>query len=412
MTTYRYKAKDAQGNIVESTIEAESRQEVLTMLRAKGLTTISLTSTANEPTEPKKKKVRAPKKGGFQVTRITLTDMTVFCRQLSISVNAGVPLRESLESIHEDMDNPSMKHVLGKVISNLHKGLSFSDALALHPKVFTPIFIGLVKAAEESGALAQTLDQLAFYLERTEQLQRKIKSIMAYPAFVAGFFVLVCLIMALGILPKFQEIFSGYGSKLPKITQVVFGINQFFIDHAWYFLGVIIAIVVAISLYRRSPRGRKHTDAILLKIPFFGTCLQKFIIARFCRSLSIMVKGGVPIAHAFEVTASVTGNKVLEEALLKCREQIIAGAGIASSIEDQDLFPRLLIRMISVGEDSGKLPEVLEKVSDVYENQVEGSILISTALAEPIVICVFGVLVLILVISIYMPIFTVATSMR
>ncbi|MFC1467998.1 type II secretion system F family protein [Verrucomicrobiota bacterium] len=412
MTTYRYKAKDAQGGIVESTIEAESRQEVLSMLRAKGLTTISLISNADENTDPKNKKTRSPKKRGLHVARVTLTDMTIFCRQLSISVNAGVPLRESLESIHEDMDNPTMKRVLGDVLAGLHRGSSFSDALALHPKIFTPIFVGLVKAAEESGALAQTLDQLAFYLERTEKLQRKIKSIMAYPAFVAGFFVVVCLVMALAILPRFQEIFSGYGSNLPKLTQIVFGINQFFIDNVWYILGTIIALVVALILYRRSPKGRRHTDAIILKVPFFGTCLQKFIIARFCRSLSIMVKGGVPIAHAFEVTAAVTGNKVLEEALMTCREQIIAGAGIASSIEDQKLFPRLLIRMIAVGEDSGKLPEVLEKVSDVYENQVEGSIMVSTALAEPIVICVFGVLVLVLVASIYLPIFTVATRMR
>jgi type IV pilus assembly protein PilC len=165
-------------------------------------------------------------------------------------------------------------------------------------------------------------------------------------------------------------------------------------------------------LYRRSPKGRRHTDAIILKLPFFGDCLQKFIIARFCRSLSIMIKGGVPIAHAIEITAAVTGNKVIEEALLSCRAQIIAGAGIAESIENQKLFPRLLIRMIAVGEDTGKLPEVLEKVSDVYENQVEGSILVSTALAEPILICVFGLGVLVLIISIYLPIFTVATRMR
>lgn len=412
MTTYRYKAKDAQGSIVESTIEAESRQEVLSMLRAKGLTTISLINTGTSGSSSKQKKEKSGTQKKVHLSHVTLTDMTIFCRQLSISVNAGVPLRESLESIHEDMDNPTMKTVLGNVVSALHKGLSFSDALSLHPKIFTPIFIGLVKAAEESGALAQTLDQLAFYLERSESLQRKIKSIMAYPAFVAGFFIIVCLIMTLAILPKFQDIFSGYGSKLPKLTRTIFSLNQFFIDNAWIIFGLILAALLGLVLYRNSAKGRKHTDAIILKIPFFGTCLQKFIIARFCRSLSIMVKGGVPIAHAIEVTAAVTGNKVLEEALMKCRDQIISGAGIANSIQDQELFPRLLIRMISVGEDSGKLPEVLEKVSDVYENQVEGSILVSTAMAEPIVICVFGLMVLVLVISIYLPIFSVATNMR
>lgn len=411
MTTYRYKAKDAQGRIVESTVEADSRQEVLSMLRAKGLTTLGLAGTSDDRNGGKKKQRSAPKIV-IQVARVTLADMTVFCRQLAISVNAGVPLRESLESIHEDMDNPTMKNVLGSVIDGLHKGLSFSDTLSMHPKVFTPIFVGLIKAAEESGALAQTLEQLAFYLERTEQLQRKIKTILAYPAFVAGFFVIVCLIMALVILPKFQSIFSGYGSNLPNITKMVFAVNQFIIDYIWLIFGAHVALIAGVILYRKSPRGRRHTDAIILKIPFFGTCLQKFIIARFCRSLSIMVKGGVPIAHAFEVTATVTGNQVLEESLLRCREQIIAGAGIAASIEDQELFPRLLIRMISVGEDAGKLPEVLEKVSDVYENQVEGAILVSTAMAEPIVICVFGIMVLVLVVSIYMPIFSVATQMR
>jgi type IV pilus assembly protein PilC len=411
MTTYTYKAKDSQGSIVESTIQAESRQEVLSMLRAKGLTTINLEECDNRSGDSKKKKERGPKKSIIE-PRVRLTDITIFCRSLSISVNAGVPLRESLESIHEDMDNPGLKKVLGDIVNGLHKGLAFSDTLALHPKVFTPIFVGLIRAAEESGALALTLAQLSFYLERTEKLQRKIKTIMAYPAFIAGFFVIVCLLMALVILPKFQDIFGGFGSELPPLTQFVFSLNQFFLDNAWLFLGGTIALVVGFNLYRKTPTGHRKTDALMLKIPFLGTCLQKFIIARFCRSLSIMVKGGVPIAHALEVTSAVTGNKVLEEALLKCRDQIIAGGGIAKSLDSQELFPRLLIRMLSVGEEAGQLPEVLEKVSDVYEDQVEGSIMVSTAMAEPIIICVFGVLVLVLVISIYMPIFTVATRMR
>jgi type II secretory pathway component PulF len=411
MTTYKYKAKDSQGSVVESTIQAESRQEVLSMLRSKGLTTISLEENETDNGESKKKKVRGPRKP-IMSPRVRLPDITVFCRSLSISVNAGVPLRESLESIHEDMDNPALKKVLSDVVDGLHKGQAFSDTLAVHPKVFTPIFVGLIRAAEESGALALTLGQLAFYLERTEKLQRKIKSIMAYPAFVAGFFAVVCLLMALVILPKFQEIFGGFGSDLPPLTRFVFGLNQFFIDNAWVFFGVLIALVIGYKFYRKTPKGHRQTDAFMLKIPFFGTCLQKFIIARFCRSLSIMVKGGVPIAHAIEVTAAVTGNTVLEDALLRCREQIIAGGGIAKSLDSQELFPRLLIRMLSVGEEAGQLPEVLEKVSDVYEDQVEGSIMVSTAMAEPIVICVFGALVLVLVISIYMPIFTVATKMR
>lgn len=412
MTSYSYKAIDTRGGTVESSLDAESRQEVLALLRAKGLTPISLAKIKKAAGSKRKSIPTKHKRVRFHRAHISLTDLTIFCRQLSISVNAGLPLRGALESIHDDMDNPTMKRVLNHIISSLYKGLSFSDALVMHPKTFTSIFVGLVKAAEESGALAQTLDQLAFYLERTEKLQRKIQTLLAYPAFVSFFFVIVCLLMSLAILPRFEKIFSGYGSSLPKLTRIVFGINQFFIDNFAYITGGILILIVGCILYRKSPNGHRRTDALLLKIPFFGVCLQQFIIARFCRSLAIMIKGGVPIAHAIEVTATVTGNKVLEEALLTCRKQIIAGSGIANSIQEQELFPRLLVRMISVGEEAGQLPEVLEKVSDVYENQVEGSVIISTALAEPIIICVFGLMVLVLIVSIYLPIFTVATKMN
>ena len=416
MAAYTYIAKNDRGKVVESTLDARSRIDALSALKERELTVINLTHVKDKSAEPisksKARRLRSRKRRSYSSALISLTDRAIFCRQLSVSVSSGVPLREALESIAEDVEVPTLKKVLDYVIDDLHDGQSFSEALSTHAKVFSPLFVALVRAAEESGSLPQVLEHLSFYLERSDKLARKIKSITAYPMFVAVFFCVVCVIMTLFVLPQFQDIFLGFDTELPTLTKVVFGVNAWVIQNIVLLIVGLVGAVAAFALFRRSAFGRYQLDKIKLRLPFFGNCFRKFAIARYCRNLAIMLRGGVPVATAIEIASDVCENQVLQRSLLAIKDNIIAGSDFSSSLAREKEFPRMVVRMVGVGEESGRLPEVLEKVSDVYEDQVEGSIMVATALFEPIIICFFGVMILLLVLAIYMPVFTVGAGVN
>lgn len=256
--------------------------------------------------------------------------------------------------------------------------------------------------------MATTLAHLSDSMERRERLIRKIKGITAYPVFIGAFFILICGIMTIFVLPKFEESLKGIGGQLPALTRIVFGVNRFMLDNLPAIFVTMMGLIAAFILFRRTPGGRVHLDRVKLKVPLFGPCLKKISIARFCQNLAIMVNGGVPITQAIEIAADICGNSILRSALLNARERIIAGSDISASLEQERVFPALVTRMVSVGEASGRLPDVLEQVSSAYEDQVEGDIMIVTALMEPVLICFFGAFILILVLAIYLPVFTMS----
>ncbi len=422
MAAFSYIAKTKDGEEVRSSLEASNRLEALETLRKKGLTVIDLFSA-----EPKKSAPSvAPKKSAPMnaapeakkrrtlsfTSNVKMTDLAIFCRQLAISVNAGVPLRDAIEGIGMELEHPVLKRVSGEMVSQLHDGQSFSEVVASHPKIFNEMFYGLIKVAEEAGKLPDTLTQLADYLERADRLQRHIKAMAAYPIFIGVFFVIVCLIMTLFILPQFTDIFGGFGADLPFFTRLVFSVNDFFVNNfLLIFLGTI-AVVTGVVFYGRTESGAYRKDWLKLNMPYAGGCLKKYILARFCRSLSIMVNSGVPISNALEICADATGNQLIKRNVMGVREMIMTGNRIAASLEKTGIFPGLIVRMVSVGEDSGQLPEVLDNVSDLYEDQVEVSIMTSMALFEPLIICVFGAFILMIVLAIYLPIFTVSMSVK
>jgi type II secretory pathway component PulF len=419
MATFNYIAKNKDGQDIRSTIEAPSRLEALELLRKKGLTVVDLVGT--ESGKPKKivsksgkKKSDRTKKAKFSLFsgKVKMGDLSIFCRQLAISVTAGVPLRDALETIGEDLEQPQLQHAVQDIVAQLNDGKNFSEAAASHPKVFNVMFCGLIKVAEESGKLPETLKQLAEYLERTDKLQRRIKAMSAYPMFIGGFFIIVCLIMTLFILPQFTDIFSGFGSALPPFTLFVFGVNQFFVDHIIEIFIVVIITTAALVFYGRTEKGAYRKDKLKLAMPYAGDLIMKYVLARFCRSLSIMVHSGVPISTALEICGEAAGNMVIERTIGAVREKIITGHRISQSLTESGIFPGLVTRMVSVGEDSGQLPEVLEKVSELYEDQVETSIMTTMALFEPVIICVFGGFVLVLIMAIYLPIFTVGSAVN
>lgn len=409
MPDYRYSAKDSGGREVGGVYSASSRFDALSQLHGRGLT---VTDISDEGVGVGGlEKVKVPVKKSFIMGRITMSEKAIFCRQLSISVSAGIPLLESLESIAADFENAAFRRVLERVLKKLDDGAPFSQAIAGESKVFDRLFVALIRTAEEAGSLTETLNYLANSMEKNDRLARKIKSILAYPMFIGGFFVLISAILTIFVLPQFQEIFAGYGNNLPKLTRVVFAFNTFLIHNTlWIFLGVAGAIMLGI-MYGATPFGRLQIDGLVVRLPVVGDIVRKLAVSRFCRNFGIMMAGGVSVATAIEIAAEVLGNKVMEASMKSTRDRIMAGNSIASSL-DKKVFPRLVARMVGVGESSGRLPEVLTKVADVYEDQVEGTILVAISLLEPIIIAVFGGLILLLVMAIYLPVFSSAGSVR
>ena len=411
MPTYEYTARDSRGRIARGVVEAASRLGALTKLQGEHLTATGLTEVGAEKAGPKIEELAPVPKKRSLFARVTTSDKAIFCRQLAVSVSSGIPLRESLDGVMSDMDNLVMKQVLQRVIQRLTDGLPFSQAIDVEPQVFDRLFVSLIKAAEESGSMSETLEYLAGNIEKADRLARKVRSIMAYPIFIAGFFVVISLIMTLFVLPRFQAIFASYGSDLPGLTRFVLGVNGFIIRHSLLIFAGLAGIVAGVVMYVRTPKGRFQWDTLMLKTPLVGSIARKIAVSRFARNMGMMIRGGVSAATAMEIAAEILGNKVLEATLIRAHQRVISGSDIASSL-DASVFPCLVIRMVAVGESSGRLPEVMEKVADVYDDQVEGSILVATALFEPIAISVFGAVVLVLVLSIYLPIFTMASHMR
>jgi type IV pilus assembly protein PilC len=409
MPDYRYSAKDSSGREVAGVYSSASRFEALSQLHDRGLT---VTDISDEGVGVGGLEVvKVPVKKGVSFGGISMAEKAIFCRQLSISVSAGIPLLESLESIAADLENGAFRRVLERVLKKLDDGAPFSQAIAGEPKVFDRLFVSLIRTAEEAGSLTETLNYLAISMEKNDRLARKIKSIMAYPMFIGGFFVLISGIMTVFVLPQFQDIFAGYGNNLPKLTRMVFAFNTFLIHNTlWIFLGIVATIVLG-TMYAATPVGRLQIDGLVMRLPIFGDIVRKLAVSRFCRNFGIMMAGGVPVATAIEIAAEVLGNKVMEASMKSTRNKIMAGNSIASSL-DKKVFPRLVARMVGVGESSGRLPEVLTKVADVYEDQVEGTIMVSISLLEPIIIAVFGGLILLLVMAIYLPVFSSAGSIR
>jgi type IV pilus assembly protein PilC len=420
MALFNYIAKNKEGQEIRSTVEAGTRLEALEALRKKGLTVVDLFSSVKKttvreaaPADGKAKKASPKTKTSLSFSsRVKMTDLAVFCRQLAISVNAGVPLRDAIEGIGMELEQPVLKRASEDIVKQLHDGTSFSQAVANHPKVFNAMFCGLVKVAEESGKLPTTLAQLAGYLERADRLQRRIKAMAAYPIFIGIFFILVCMIMTLFILPQFTDVFAGLGAELPPFTKMVFSANDFLVKNFFAIFAGVVVLTVALVLYGRTPSGSYRKDKVKLAMPYAGGCLKKYILARFCRSLAIMVHSGVPISNALEICAESTGNQVIMKNVMGVRDLIMTGNRIAASLEKAGIFPGLIVRMVGVGEDSGQLPEVLDNVSDLYEDQVEVSVMTSMALFEPLVICVFGAFILVLILAIYMPIFTISMNVK
>ncbi len=403
MPIYQYIALNrASGQKINGSIDAASEGAGVAVLKERGLLVTSI----------KTKKAKGAAKRGGRGRRIGIDDLVIFCRQLATIVNAGLPLIEGLNILGEQMENATFRKIVKQIEKDVEGGDTLTDSLARHPKVFSGLFVNLVKAGEASGMLDEILAQLALYLEKASSLQRKVKSAMIYPSVVMTVAVAVVTILMVFVIPVFEKIFQGFGAKLPTPTLVLLAISHFIRDYWYVLVGVIFAVGFLINRYLKTERGRYQFDAMLLRLPILGTLFRKVAVAKFSRTFSTLLRAGVNILVALEIVAKTAGNKVVERAIDNMRSSIKEGESVAGPLKESGVFPPMVTRMIDIGERTGALDEMLTKIADFYEDQVDTAVAGLTQMLEPFILVFLGVIVGGILIAMYMPMFKITTVIK
>jgi len=352
------------------------------------------------------RKQRQGRKGG----KVNAADISVFARQLATMLAAGIPLVQAFEIVGNGNDKPAMQKLILDIKADVEGGTSLHEALAKHPLYFDDLFVNLVEAGEQAGALESLLDKVATYKEKTEALKKKVKKALFYPAAVMAVAVIVTIVLLVFVIPQFEALYKGFGADLPAFTQFVIGVSKF-VQHDGIFLAFVVGGVVWSFFYfkKRSRAMREFLDRLALKVPIIGPILNKAAIARYARTLSTMFSAGVPLVEALDSVAGATGNIVYENAVLRMRDEVATGQRLQRSMEQTGLFPNMVNQMIAVGEESGSLDEMSAKVATFYEAEVDNAVDAMSSLLEPLIMVVLGVLVGGLVIAMYLPIFKLAS---
>ena len=398
MPFFIYKAKNRAGRKIKGEIEAPTIELAQNALQRKGYTNIKV--------KPKPKDLF---EGTFLEGKVRPRDMVVFSRQFATMINSGVPILQSLNVMAQQTENKKLKRKLYEIRNDVEGGSSLYEAMSKHRDVFDDLYVNMVDAGEVGGVLDVVLDRLAGYIEKAASLKSKVKGAMIYPAVVVTVAVGVITIIMLFVIPTFAKMFADFGSALPLPTQIVINISNWFKENIGYLiLGVILFVVVFRLLYKRVEPFKIFIDRTILFLPVFGPLLRKVAVARFSRTFSTMISSGVPILQALDIVAKTSGNKTIELGVLDAKKSIAEGQTISEPLEDTGVFPPMVIHMISIGETTGALDTMLEKIADFYDDEVDNAVSALTSLIEPLMIVFLGVVVGGLVISLYLPIFKIA----
>jgi len=399
MSKFRYAARSTDGKGVTGTLEAPSERDALGQLRSQGMTVLNLREDVRARLFSGKRPVSARR------ARVKIMEMVIFTRQVSTMIAAGIPLLECLEIMEEQTDNPGFEAVLGKVVQSVRGGSDLSAALTQHPKVFPEIYINMVSAGEASGQLDVIMTRLAEYMESSAQLRREIRSAMTYPVVALALVLSITFFLLTYIVPKFEEIFISLEIPLPGITRLVLAVGLTLRDQMWMVLLIAAVIIFLLWLYiTKTQIGRWQKDWLSIHVWVFGPLFHKVAISRFARTFSTLIKSGVPILAALDIVAGTTGNVVITKAIEAARENVRQGETLAEPLALSGVFPPMVTRMISVGERSGALESLLEKISEFYDQQVQAAVEGLTSLIEPLLIAFMGLLVGGIVLAIFLPI--------
>jgi type IV pilus assembly protein PilC len=388
---FTWEGRDRAGKKVKGKVVAANETAVRAELRRQGVV----------PTRVKKQSMLFRKQG-----RVTAADIAIFSRQMATMMTAGIPLVQSFDIIGAGHENPAMQKLIFAIKGEVEGGTSLADSLAKHPLHFDDLFVNLVAAGEQAGALETLLDKIATYKEKTEAIKKKIKKALFYPAAVVVVAVVVTAILLIYVIPEFESLFQGFGADLPAFTRFVIDISKFVQSTGWLLLLLTVAGIVGFIEAKKRNRGVQHfVDRAMLKIPIIGSILNKSAIARYARTLSTTFAAGVPLVEALESVAGACGNIVYETAVLRMRDEVATGQRLQRAMENTDLFPNMVNQMIAVGEESGSLDTMSSKVADFYEEEVDNAVDSMSSLLEPLIMAILGVLVGGLVIAMYLPIF-------
>lgn len=352
-------------------------------------------------------RIKKQSKGLFSGTaKITTADIAIFSRQLATMLSAGIPLVQAFEIVGNGHENAAMQKLILSIKADVEGGSTLAEAMGKHPLYFDDLFINLVEAGEQAGALETLLDKIATYKEKTEAIKKKIKKALTYPAAVLVVAFVVTVILLIFVIPAFEDLFQGFGADLPAFTRMVIDLSVFVRTQGWMLAMMLGAAVAAFLYFKKRSRAMRHfLDRIALKTPIIGPILQKAAIARYARTLSTMFSAGVPLVEALESVAGATGNIVYEQGVLRMKDEVSTGQRLQQAMENTDLFPNMVIQMIAVGEESGSLDEMSAKVADFYEEDVDNAVDNLSSLLEPMIMAILGVLVGGLVVAMYLPIF-------
>jgi type IV pilus assembly protein PilC len=402
MPVFQYTVRDSTGAVRTGTSEAENQDILKKRLQEQGFAVSDLKQTASG-----KKKGAA---SGFG--RVKLKDLSIFCRQFSTMIDAGVSLVRSLDVLGEQTQNPKLKRILREIQVEVESGQTLSKSMQKYPKVFNNLFIGLIRAGEVGGVLEESLQRLSHFLEKDMELRRKVKAALTYPTIVVVVAILIVLGLCTFIVPKFVELFKDLGVKeLPAMTQVLVDFSDF-LKTKWYIgLGIILALWLSIKYAGTTKLGRRVIDRLKLKVPVFGKLGHKIALARFSRTLSTLLVSGVPILQALETVAGTVGNEIIAEAIMNARARIREGDRVNEPLEKSKMFPPMVVHMISIGEESGALDQMLSKIAEFYEGEVESTLQSLTAAIEPVMIVFLGVCVGFIVIAMFAPLLQVIQNL-
>jgi type IV pilus assembly protein PilC len=399
MPKFAYSARTLNGEIQTGEIELPSRDEVMGWLNRQRLRPISINAKARD----------------IEIsfgTGIKTREVVIFTRQFATMINSGLPLVQSLTILAEQTENKRFQKVIAQVLQDIQSGQTLADSMRKHPKVFTELYVNMVAAGEAGGILDVILNRLAVFLEKNDALARKIKGAMVYPAVMLVVVILCTTILLWKVVPVFAGMFTGAGLQLPMPTRVVLALSAFLQHYMWMLVLAVIAAVIAVRQYYKTDGGKLAIDRMMLHFPVLGNLLRKSAVSRFTRTLGTLVSSGVSILDGLQITARTAGNRVVHDAVMKSRASISAGATISEPLKESGVFPPMVVQMINVGEQTGGLDEMLTKIADFYDDEVDAAVTALTSILEPIMIVVMGVIIGGIVVAMYLPLFDMINAVH
>lgn len=396
MSVFVWEGKLANGGIKKGEIEATDKAAAALILKRQRII----------PTKLKSK----PKDISLFEKQIKTKEIVIFTRQFSTMINAGLPLVQCLDILSSQQPNPSFKKVTSQIKVDVEAGSTFADALSKHPKIFDSLYVNLVAAGEVGGVLDTVLNRLAVYMEKNESLKNKVKGAMTYPIIVLCVAFGVVAILMIFVIPTFSDMFKQFGSALPGPTQFIVNLSSFFRKFWWAMIGFIVALIFGFKWIRTQEKGRFYTDKMMLRLPVFGPLIRKVAVAKFTRTLGTMISSGVPIMDGLEITSKTAGNMIIENAIRAVRTAIGEGRTMSEPLEQTGLFPGMVVQMIAVGEATGAMDQMLGKIADFYDEEVDTAVEALTSALEPMLMVFLGGIIGFVVVAMYLPIFKMASA--